>query len=224
MNWTDKLFELLISFISGLASGIILFALELKFPQKQINEKHVVIERRYIKDESLSRIQEKEWKIFGFCSFILEIIFLIASYLYFYFTQSELSPFDMLTQSVKTVLWWNFGTLLVILFFYFKFRLFESNKKYLIFSISGTILTTIFAIVVSWNLHIQSILDAFLNNFFNALLFILLVLSLFPAVMVFFCFMYKDQVAAKKQLFIPNIVFILLVPFLYFAALFSLNR
>lgn len=224
MNWIDKLFELLISFISGLASGIILFALELKFPQKQINEKRVVIEHQYIKDESLSRIQEKEWKIFGFCSLVLETIFLIVSYLYFYFTQSELSPFDMLTQSVKTVLWWNLGTLLVILFFYFKFRLFESNKKYLIVSISGTILTIIFAIVVSWNLHIQNIVDAFLNNFFNVVLFVLLVLSLFPVAMVVLCFIHKDQVAAKKQLFIPNIVFILLVPFLYFAALVSLNR
>ena len=121
MNWIDKLLELITSFISGLASGIILFALELKFPQKQINEKRIVIEHRYIKDESLSRIQEKEWKIFGFCSLALEIIFLVVSYLYFYFTQSELSPFDMLTQSVKTVLWWNLGTLLVILFFILNF-------------------------------------------------------------------------------------------------------
>lgn len=224
MNWIDKLFELLISFISGLASGIILFALELKFPQKQIVEKRTVEEHRYIKDESSSRIQEKEWKKFGFCSWILEIVFLAVSYLYFYFTQSELSPFDMLTQSVKTVLWWNLGTLLVILFFYFKFRLFDGNKKYLIVSISGTILTTIFAISISWNLHIQSIVDAFSDNFFNATLFVLSALPLVPFAMVFFCFTYKDQVAAKKQLFIPNIVFILLVPFLYFAALFSLNR
>ncbi len=129
MNWTDKLFELLISFISGLASGIIFFALELKFPQKQINEKRVVIEHRYIKDESLSRIQEKEWKIFGFCSLVLEIIFLIVSYLYFYFTQSEFSPFDMLTQSVKLCYGGILGHYLLFYFFILNFACLRAIKN-----------------------------------------------------------------------------------------------
>lgn len=220
MNWIEIIFQVL----GFIVSTIIEVLLALKFPQKQIIERRTVIEHRNITDESLSLIQAKEWKKFGFCSLGLEGFLLVISYLFFYFTQSELSPFDLLTQSLKAVVWWNLGILLVILFFYFKFRLFESDKKYLAVLIGGTILTTIFAISISWNLHTQNILDVLLNNLFDGILWVLLVLSFVPFVMVFFCFIYKDQAVAKKQLFIPNIVFILLIPAFYFGALFNIKK
>ena len=156
----NLLFEIITGTISGVVSGIAILILGLKFPQK------LVIEHRYsfkYSDGEAKPPSSQDGGIYDWlkilCIFI-EGMLLVLSCIFFVYTRPELSTFDNIIQGLKLLMWCNLFMLSAVVFLYIRNHLFKSEKKYLLILIVNAFIATIYSVIISWELHIPTVIDA----------------------------------------------------------------